>query len=200
MTTRLVELFHSLHTVEPSELLTDTLIEIDTAYEAFIARLCSKMQNSRTQSMFAITNYYHLVLALELKNYVILSNILSEYLTRLNECLVLFAAEELSPYFTDILHVVERRELNPNGDHDDTSDDFLGILQDFMNTYQNKCIVINSAIQDTFSEECRNEIFRFVADFLLEKFSKFAEIINRTALIEQVKIGLEKLCIQRSGK
>ena len=197
---RLVELFHSLHTVETSELLNDTLTEIDTAYETFLARLCSKMQNSRTQSIFAITNYYHLILALESKEYAGLASTLKEYRVRLNECLVLFAAEELSPYFTELLHMVEQRELNSNGDRWDIPEDFLGILQGFMSTYQNKCIVINSAIQDAFPGECRGKVFGFVADFLLEKFSKFAEIVNRAALIEQVRSGVERICTQHCRK
>lgn len=199
MTVRLVELFDSLHMIEHSELLDDTLIGINSAYETFIARLSSKFQNSRTQSIFVITNYYHLVLALESENYAVLSGILEECLTRLNECLSLFAAEELLPYFTDILHVVEQRELDHNeDDRHETAGDFLGILQEFMSTYQNKCIVIKSAIQDAFPEECRARIFKFIAHFLLEKFSKFAEMVGRTVLVEQVRIGLERFRTQRN--
>lgn len=200
MTTSLVQLFHCIHGIEPSELLNKILLDINTAYETFISRLCSRVQNSRIQSILVITNYYHIILAMESREDVVLSDIKMDYSTRLTESLALFATEELLPYFPEILHVIEGRELNHTPDHHPPPDNLVKILHDFMSTYQNKCIVIHSAIHDAFPEECRERIFEFVVQFLLKKFTKFADIADRTMLVEQVRNGLERVCNQRNWK
>lgn len=161
---------------QSGELLEDALRQLTAAFDGYVERVAMNIQHSRLQSICLVTTYFALCNSLD--NSKLLTSLLQEYTSRLDESVHVFCSEEIAAYFSEVVNVVKRSELS------DESlilpSELLAIHVSFLDTLKSRLIVIRSGIKDAFeNSECQAFVLSRLIGILMDVYQRFCAFVDK---------------------